>query len=79
MNRERRFASLVEKDSESLVEKDSESLVEKDSESLDEKDSESLVEKDSDCVAGERESESGGASSVRLHLLSAPGRTCLRP
>ena len=55
MNRERRFASLVEKDSESLV------------------------EKDADCVAGERETGGGGASSVRVHLLSAPGRTCVHP
>ena len=65
------MANLVEKDSEGLVEKDSESLVEKDSESL--------VEKDSDCVAGERETGGGGASSVRVHLLSAPGTTCLHP
>ena len=63
MNRERRFASLVEKDSESLVEKDSESL----------------IEKDANCHAGERETGGGGASSVRVHLLSAPGRTCLHP
>ena len=63
MNRERRFASLVEKDSESLVEKDSESL----------------LEKDSDCLAGERETGGGGASSVRFHLLSAPGTTCVHP
>ena len=63
MNRERRFASLVEKDSGSLVEKDSESL----------------VEKDADCLAGERETGGGGASSVRVHLLSAPGTTCVHP
>ena len=73
------MANLVEKDFEGLVEKDSEGLVEKDSESLVEKDSESLVDKDSDCVAGERETGGGGASSVRVHLLSAPGRTCLHP